>query len=101
MRACAGNRLAIARVRTPVPGMIVGLWQPGRATAQEAEKGAPLDGAKCHVLWTLVSPTGDAITKYKADPYVIDFAMVDTDRNGTIDANEFWQGCKGGWIRGQ
>ena len=61
-------------------GMIVGLWQPGRATAQEAEKGAPLDGAKCHVLWTLASPTGDAITKFKADPYVIDFAMVDTDR---------------------
>jgi hypothetical protein len=69
--------------------------------AEAAEKGAPLDGAKCHVLWTLISPKGDAITKYKADPNVIDFTMVDTDHDGTIDANEFIAGCKDGWIRGQ
>ena len=68
---------------------------------QAAEKGAPLEGAKCHALWTLLSPNGDPITKYKADPYVIDFAMVDTDSDGTIDATEFKAGCKGGWIKGQ
>ena len=69
--------------------------------AQAAEKGAPLGGAKCQALWTLVSPNGDPITKYKADLYVIDFGMVDTDSDGTIDATEFKAGCKGGWIKGQ
>jgi hypothetical protein len=69
--------------------------------AQAAEKGAPLEGAKCQALWTLVSPNGDPITKYKADLYVIDFGMVDTDSDGTIDATEFKAGCKGGWIKGQ
>jgi hypothetical protein len=69
--------------------------------AQAAEKGVPLDGAKCQALWTLVSPNGATITKDKADLYVIDFGMVDTDSDGTIDANEFKAGCKGGWIKGQ
>jgi hypothetical protein len=69
--------------------------------AQAAEKGVPLDGAKCQVLWTLVSPDAAPITKYKADLYVIDFGLVDTDSDGTIDANEFKAGCKGGWIKGQ
>jgi hypothetical protein len=69
--------------------------------AHAAEKGAPLDGAKCRALWTLVSPDGATITKDKAVAYVIDFTMVDTDSDGTIDANEFLAGCKGGWIKGQ
>ena len=71
------------------------------SVAEAAEKGAPIDGPKCHELWSLASPKGDAITKYRADPYVIDFTMVDTDHDGTIDANEFIGGCKDGWIRGQ
>jgi hypothetical protein len=69
--------------------------------AQAAEKEAPLEGAKCQALWTLVSPNGATITKDKAVPYVIDFTMVDTDSDGTIDANEFKAGCKRGWIKGQ
>ena len=69
--------------------------------AQAAEKGSPLEGAKCHALWTLLSPNGDYLTKYKAEPNVIDFGMVDTDSDGTIDPREFNTGCKEGWIRGQ
>jgi hypothetical protein len=63
--------------------------------------GLPSKGAKCQALWTLVSPNGPPITKDKAVPYVIDFSMVDSDGNKTIDANEFKAGCKGGWIKGQ
>ncbi|MGC1180883.1 MAG: hypothetical protein ACLQF1_06850, partial [Methyloceanibacter sp.] len=82
-------------ILTCAAGLLIG------GVAQAAEKGVPLDGAKCQELWTLVSPNGATITKYKADPYVIDFGMVDTDSDGTIDANEFKAGCKGGWIKGQ
>jgi hypothetical protein len=66
--------------------------------AQAAEKGAPLDDAKCKAVWTLVSPNGAAISKDKPVPYIIDFTMVDTNKDATIDANEFKAGCAAGWI---
>jgi hypothetical protein len=73
---------------TCAAGLLIG------GVAQAAEKGVPLEGAKCQALWTLVSPNGAPITKYKADLYVIDFTMVDADGDGTIDANEFKAGSE-------
>jgi hypothetical protein len=68
------------------------------ASVQAAEKGAPLDDAKCKAVWTIVSPNGAAISKDKPVPYIIDFTMVDTNKDATIDANEFKAGCAAGWI---
>jgi hypothetical protein len=31
-------------------------------------------------------------------PYIIDFTMVDTNKDATIDANEFKAGGAAGWI---
>jgi hypothetical protein len=70
----------------------------GVASVQAAEKGAPLDDAKCKAVWTIVSPNGAAISKDKPVPYIIDFTMVDTNKDATIDANEFKAGCAAGWI---
>ena len=66
--------------------------------AQAAEKGAPLDDAKCQAVWTIVSPNGAAISKDKVVPSIVDFTMVDTNKDGAIDANEFKAGCTAGWI---
>ena len=49
---------------------------------------------------TALSPDGATISEDKAVPHVVDFTMVDTDNDGTIDANEFKAGCNGGWVRG-
>jgi hypothetical protein len=66
--------------------------------AQAAEKGKPLDDAQCKAAWTIVSPHGDAISKDKAAQSIIDFSMVDTNKDALVDANEFKAGCKAGWI---
>jgi hypothetical protein len=66
--------------------------------AQAAEKGKPLDDAQCKAAWTIVSPHGDAISKDKAVQTIIDFSMVDTNKDAVVDADEFKAGCKSGWI---
>jgi hypothetical protein len=66
--------------------------------AQGAEKGKPLDDAQCKAAWTIVSPHGDAISKDKPVQSIIDFTMVDTNKDAVIDANEFKAGCEAGWI---
>jgi hypothetical protein len=66
-----------------------------------ADKGQPLDYATCRSTWSMVSPNGATISKDKAVPYIIDFTMVDTDHDGTVDANEFTAACQAGWVKGQ
>ena len=67
-------------------------------SAHAADKGAPLDDAQCKATWTIVSPNGAAISKDQPVPSIIDFTMVDTNKDATIDANEFKAGCAAGWI---
>ena len=76
-------------------GMI--LLSTGYALA--AGKGQPLDDATCQAKWTKVSPNGATISKDEVVPYIIDFTMVDTDKDGTVDANEFATACKAGWVK--
>ena len=66
--------------------------------AQAAEKGKPLDDAQCKAAWTIVSPNGAAISKGTPAPSIIDWTMVDTNKDAVIDANEFKAGCTAGWI---
>ena len=66
--------------------------------AQAAEKGKPLDDAQCKAAWTIVSPDGAAISKDKPVPSIIDWTMVDTNKDAMIDADEFKAGCAAGWI---
>jgi len=69
------------------------------AHAAYNKPGGGMDEAKCQALWTTVSPNGATISKDKALPYVVDFTMVDTDNDGTIDANEFKAGCQAGLVK--
>ena len=54
----------------------------GVASVQAAEKGAPLDDAKCNAAWTIVSP--DGFSKDKPVPSIIDWTMVDTNKDAMI-----------------
>jgi hypothetical protein len=65
---------------------------------QAAEKGKPLDDAQCKAAWTIVSPNGTAISKGQPAPSIIDWTMVDTNKDAKIDADEFKTGCAAGWI---
>jgi hypothetical protein len=66
--------------------------------ALAADKGQPLDDAQCKAAWTIVSPDGAAISKDKPVPSIIDWSMVDTNKDAKIDADEFKAGCAAGWI---
>jgi hypothetical protein len=79
--------------------LTVAIVLTGAATgAGAAEKGAPLDDAQCKAAWTIVSPNGAAISEGETVPSIIDFTMVDTNKDAAIDADEFKAGCAAGWI---
>ena len=41
----------------------------------------------------MAAPNGDTLAKDKAVPFVVNFEMVDTDKDGKISQSEFQAGC--------
>ena len=60
---------------------------------------AVLDDAKCQSVLKMASPGGDTLSQDKAVPFVVNYQMVDTDKDGKISADEFKTGCSKGWIQ--
>ena len=55
---------------------------------------AVLDDAKCQTVWKMASPDGNTLSQDKAVPFVVNFQMVATDKDGKISADEFKTGCR-------
>jgi len=47
----------------------------------------------------MASPGGDTIAKGAVTPLVLDFTMVDSDKDGTIDKDEFNKACSAGLVK--
>jgi endonuclease YncB( thermonuclease family) len=47
----------------------------------------------------MASPNGETLSKDKATPFVVNYEMVDTDKDDKISAAEFTAGCGKGWIQ--
>lgn len=60
---------------------------------------AVLDDAACQNVWKMASPNGDTMSGDKVAPFIVNFQMVDTDKDGKISAAEFKTGCGKGWIQ--
>jgi hypothetical protein len=79
----------------------------GGAPGPEGSQNAPpsgrpsaiLDNATCATVWKMASPNGDTLSKDKATPFVINYEMVDTYKDGKISQAEFQAGCGQGWIQ--
>jgi EF hand len=78
----------------------------GAAVPEGSQSGAPsgrpsavLDDAACQNAWKMASPNGDTLVGDKAAPYIVNFQMVDTDKDGKISAAEFKTGCGKGWVQ--
>ena len=56
-----------------------------------------MDDTKCQSVWKMASPNGDTLSGDKAVRYIVNFQMVDTDKDGNISAAEFKTGCGKGW----
>ena len=61
--------------------------------------GKVLSEAECTKAWETAGPDGDTLSQDKATPYVLNFQMVDTDKDGKISAAEFKTGCGKGWVQ--
>ena len=67
--------------------------------APSGRPSAVLDEAKCESVWNMTEREGDILSEAKAAPFIVNFKMVDTDRDGWITQDEFKQGCKNGWVQ--
>ena len=78
----------------------------GAPVPEKPEGGSPsgrpsaiLDDTKCTAVWEMTEREGDTLLADKAAPFVVNFEMVDTNKDGKVSQEEFKQGCKGGWIQ--
>ncbi len=83
---------AFAGGGAPVP-------EGSQAPAPSGRPSAVLDDATCQSVWKTASPDGATLSQDKAVPFVVNFQMVDTDKDGKISQAEFKSGCNGGWIQ--
>jgi hypothetical protein len=87
-----GIGAALAGAGAPVP-------EGSQNPPPSGRPSAALDDAKCESVWKMASPNGDTLAQDKAVPFVVNFEMVDTDKDGKISADEFKTGCGKGWIQ--
>jgi hypothetical protein len=71
----------------------------GGGVAQAATQGVKLPPDKCKAVWQMASPNGETLSKDKAVNYVVNFTMVDTNKDAAIDADEFNKACDAGLIK--
>lgn len=83
---------ALAGAGAPVP-------EGSQTPPSSGRPSAALDDAKCQSVWKMAAPNGDTLSQDKATPYVVNFQMVDTDKDGKISQSEFQAGCVKGWIQ--
>ena len=80
------------------------LLTAGYAAAQQntmtaGRPSAVLTPDQCNAIWSKAVPTGDTLAQADAAPYIVNFAQVDTDNDGTIDKKEFDAACGKGLVK--
>lgn len=60
---------------------------------------AILDDAACNEVWKMASPNGEMLSKDKATLFVVNYELVDSNKDGSISQDEFKTGCSKGWIQ--
>ena len=68
---------ALAGAGAPVP-------EGSQTPPPSGRPSAPLDDAACQDVWKMAAPNGDTLAKDKAVPFVVNFEMVDSDKDGKI-----------------
>jgi hypothetical protein len=54
---------------------------------------------KCAAAWKMASPGGDAIAGGADVPVVLNITMVDSNKDGKVDADEFNKACAAGMVQ--
>ena len=74
------------------------------ATAQQntmsaGQPSAVLTPDQGNAIWSKAVPSGDTLAQANAARYIVNFAQVDTDNDGTIDKKEFDAACGKGMVK--
>jgi len=69
------------------------------AGSQAHTGGHKLDATECSAAWKTASPNGEAISENEAEPYVVNFIILDVDGDSRISAEEFKEGCADGLMK--
>ena len=68
----------------------------GLAAAHADDK---MDADACKRAWSMASPDGKTLSKDQATDYVLNFTMVDSNKDAMIDADEFSAACAKGEVK--
>jgi hypothetical protein len=78
---------------------LAGMVALGFAGAAHAAQGKPLNSTECNKAWSMASPNGETLDQGKAVDYVINFTMVDSNKDGQISKDEFDSACSKGMVK--
>jgi Tfp pilus tip-associated adhesin PilY1 len=79
--------------------LTVGYASAQQNTMTAGRPSAVLNATQCQEVWSKAVPTGDTLAQADAAPYIVNFAQVDTDNDGTIDKKEFEAACGKGLVK--
>lgn len=80
-------------------GLAVALTATGLAAGSAFAANIPVPTEKCNAAWEMASPNGDTLSKGANVPFVLDFTMVDSDKDAAITADEFNKACSSGRVK--
>jgi hypothetical protein len=72
------------------------------ALAEPMTSGRPaavLKDNKCQEVWSTAVMKDDTLWKKDAVPFIVNFMLTDTDRNGQISKSEFDRACEKGLVQ--
>lgn len=75
------------------------LMATGLAASTALAANIPVPHEKCNAAWAMASPNGDTLSKGANVPFVLDFTMVDSNKDAAITADEFNKACSSGQVK--
>jgi hypothetical protein len=68
-------------------------------TMSAGRPSAVLAAEQCNSIWIKAVSSGDTLAQANAAPYIVNFAQVDTNNDGSIDKKEFDAACGKGLVK--
>lgn len=78
---------------------LIALAGAGLASSAALAANIAVPADKCAAAWKMASPGGDAIASGADVPVVLNFTMVDSNKDGKVDADEFNKACSAGLVQ--
>lgn len=75
------------------------LAQTSANTMSAGRPSAILNEEQCQDVWSRAVTDGETLSEAAAGPFIVNFAQVDTDGDGSISSDEFKAACGKGLVK--